>query len=98
MQFVMAKKYKKAADVFSSFPAVPLEQIDTSRIISRKDLALYVILLSLAELNRTEIKSRVLKNPMVKQIMEAYPDAANIFEDYLNGKFERFQAQMKDIE
>ena len=60
--------------------------------MSRKDLALYVVLVSLSELSRIEIKQRVLKNPVVKQIMEAYPDASNIFEDYLNGKWGEFSA------
>jgi hypothetical protein len=85
----MNKRNKKAAQVLcEDFPEVSLETINFSRIISKKDLAIYCIVLSLSELNRLEIKDKVLKNPMISQIMEYYPDASNIFEDYLNGKFE----------
>jgi hypothetical protein len=89
MSHIMNKRNKKAAQVLcEDFPEVSLETINFSRIISKKDLAIYCIVLSLSELNRLEIKDKVLKNPMISQIMEYYPDASNIFEDYLNGKFE----------
>lgn len=64
--------------------------MDMSRIISRKDLALYVVVLALSECDRAQIKSRIMVNPMIKQIMEAYPDASSIFEDFLNLRFESF--------
>jgi len=94
----MARRFGKAASVFASFPNVPLSCCDFSNVISRKDLALYAIILSLSEMNRTEIKARVLKNAKVKEMMEAYPEASNIFENFLNGHFEAFQLQMSAIE
>lgn len=90
MSSVMNKRNRQAALMLCDFPELSLDSIDFARVISRKDLALYCIVLSLSELNRLEIKEKVLKNPMITQIMESYPEASNIFEDYLNGKFETF--------
>ena len=98
MSCIMNRRNRQAALLLCEFPEVSLDQFSISRVISRKDLALYVIILSLSELNRMEIKDKVLKNPMISQIMESYPGASNIFEDYLNGKYETFQQQMNEIE
>ena len=98
MHFVIAHRNAKAANVIANFSNVPLSVCDFSNVISRKDLALYAIILTLSEMNRTEIKAKVLKNAKVKEMMEAYPDGSNIFENFLNGHFEAFQQQMSAIE
>ena len=92
MAHIMNKRNRKAALILcEDFQEISLETLNFARVISKKDLALYSIVLTLSELNRLEIKDKVLKNPMISQIIEYYPDASNIFEDYLNGKFESFQ-------
>jgi polyhydroxyalkanoate synthesis regulator protein len=99
MSHIMNRRNRKAALLLcEDFPELSLETVDFARVLSKKDLALYTIVLALSELNRLEIKDKVLKNPMIAQIIEYYPDASNIFEDYLNGKFESFQLQMNEIE
>lgn len=66
MSNIMNKRNKKAAMLLcEDFPEISLESISMARVISKKDLALYCIVLSLSELNRLEIKDKVLKNPMI---------------------------------
>jgi hypothetical protein len=66
MSHIMNKRNKKAAMLLSEdFPEISLESVNFTRIISKKDLAIYCIVLSLSELNRLEIKNKVLKNPMI---------------------------------
>ena len=98
MAALMNRKNRVAANLLVDFPEITLDTVDISRVISRKDLALYIIVITLDQLNRMDIKSNVLKNPMISQIIESFPDASNIFELYLNGRFEEFQSQMNEIE
>ena len=49
-------------------------------------------------MTRKELKQNVLTSSSLIQLLEEQPDTADIFENYLNGKFQRFQAQLTSIE
>ena len=49
-------------------------------------------------MSRNELKENVLKNSAILSILETNPDTADIFENFMLGRFEKFQGQMNRIE
>jgi len=90
-------KVKEAAELLARCSNLELSN-DFSAIISRKDMAIYSILLTLSQCSRAELKNLVITNAALKQIREAYPDAETVYDDFLNFRFEQLQVCMAGMQ
>lgn len=67
------------------------QMTDLKNILSMEDLSCYVTLVCLSELSRNELKENVLNNSAVLSLLETNPDCAGILENFMLGRFEKFQ-------
>ena len=93
----MAGKNLEAARAFLNCPT-PLnvdQNSDLTDYVSTEELAIYTILTCLAEMPRREIKN-VLSTTNIINLLDT-TEFTDIFENFLNGRFEILQTQMNKM-
>ena len=93
----MAGKILDTARSFQNCPTTLIidQNPDLAEYVSTEELALYTILTCLAEMPRKEIKN-VLSTTNIINLLDT-TEYADIFENFLNGRFEVLQTQMNSI-
>lgn len=61
-------------------------------------MAYYFVLSCVAHMSRLDIKQDVMQKGHVLNLMERYPDARNILDNFLNGRFEGLSLGLNKIQ
>ena len=70
---------------------VDLESLpELKGIFTQEELAYYVVLSSLATLTRAELREGVAVNSSILSMLETIPDASDILENFMMGRYEQF--------
>ena len=67
-------------------------------ILTQEDLSYYIVLVCLSQMSRNELKENILNNSAILSLLETNPDTADILENFMLGRFEKFQRQLNQIE
>lgn len=90
------QKYTRAINRFLEldFNHVP---DDINHLTQVSDIATYVGLLSIAELNRTDLRSKILQNPNFQLYLESNPDISNILKDFYESRYGKCLERLNKI-
>lgn len=67
---------------------------DLNQFLSGQDLSFYIVLSALGHMHRIEIKNNLLTCSSVLSLLECYPETADIFDNFLNGRFHKLQSSL----
>jgi hypothetical protein len=89
---IMQGELYRAAKLFTSMDhIIAYQSSELGALIEPQEIAYYVVLMCLETMTRKELKEEVLTSSSVLQLLELQPETADIFENYLSGKFKAFQ-------
>lgn len=88
MAVLSADNFKEAAIRLANVSLVDDSQI--YRICTPTDLAFYITLCSLSQLDRKNLRTHILSSSNFKNLMEQVPETTDIIENYLNGRYMEF--------
>jgi hypothetical protein len=63
------------------------ENPELTQYVSSKELAQHIVLCALADMPRLEIKNNLLASSSVLSLLECFPETAEVFDNFLNGRF-----------
>ena len=90
---------KLMANKFANISEVSIEQMtDLKGILTQEDLSYYIVLVCLSQMSRNELKENILNNSAILSLLESNPDTEDILENFMLGRFEKFQRQLNRIE
>jgi len=96
---VMTGDFYRSARMLTSMPSLTISAgSDLANMLTSEELAFYTVLICLYSMTRNDIKTKVLKSSSVLSLLDMQPETSEIFENYLNGHFEKFQSQLNVIE
>jgi COP9 signalosome complex subunit 1 len=96
---IMTADYNRSVRLLLGMPSLTIGTgTDLASMLTSEELAFYIVLMCLYSLTRNEIKNKVLKSSSVLSLLDMQPETSDIFENYLNGRFEKFQSQLNLIE
>lgn len=82
---------KLMANKFANITEVSIAQMtELKGILTQEDLSYYIVLVCLSQMSRNELKENVLNNSAILSLLETNPDTADILENFMLGRFERF--------
>lgn len=89
---IMQGELYRAAKMLASIDQIlAYQSSEVGNMIQPEEIACYFVLMCLATMTRKELKQDVLTSSSVLQLLELQPETADILENYLNGKFKKFQ-------
>jgi len=90
---------KLMANKFANISEVSIGQMtELKGILTQEDLSCYIVLVCLSQMSRNELKENILNNSAILSLLEANPDTTDILENFMLGRFEKFQRQLNRIE
>ena len=79
------------ANKFSNISEVSVGQMtELQGILTQEDLSYYIVLVCLSQMSRNELKENILNNSAILSLLETNPDTADILENFMLGRFEKF--------
>ena len=64
---------------------------DLKGILTQEDLSYYIVLVCLSQMSRNELKENIQNNSAILSLLETNPDTEDILENFMLGRFEKFQ-------
>ena len=65
------------------------ENPDLNDLVTSRDLAEYIVVASLAQMPRLEIKKSLLSSSHVLSLLELFEHTSEIFDNFLNGRYQK---------
>ena len=70
---------------------------DLNDIVTNRDLAGYIVVISLAHMQRLEMKQQLLKSSSVLTLLELFESTNEIFDNFFNGRFDKLGPALATI-
>lgn len=90
----------QACRILSTWSSVHLmidSNPDLSAFLSAHHLAQFIVVAALADMPRNEIKQELLQASSILSLLECYPETADIFDSFLNGRFTQLNESLSQI-
>ena len=91
---LLSNKPLQAAQVLTNMTDANLVidgNADLEQFVTGEHLAFYLVLSCLAHMSRLELKNEVMSKGHVLTLLENYQNLGDIFDNFLNGRFELLQ-------
>eukprot|EP00357_Protocruzia_adherens_P012991 CAMPEP_0114990566 /NCGR_PEP_ID=MMETSP0216-20121206/10875_1 /TAXON_ID=223996 /ORGANISM="Protocruzia adherens, Strain Boccale" /LENGTH=464 /DNA_ID=CAMNT_0002353771 /DNA_START=99 /DNA_END=1493 /DNA_ORIENTATION=+ len=89
--------YKVALQCLLDVPVDFITSNYSKEFILPSDVGLYASLLALAVLSRSEMRTKIIQNPVFKNFLELDKDTASILEDYFDSKYNDCLTKLANI-